>query len=161
MMKKKPTRKYAAGGMAPTQTDKFNAASKAAMQKSNTASKPMGAYDPAPTAPTTKQKAQGLKAERQAFREDRKSGALKANIQSMKKDTRAALKSGAVPKEDRKAVREQLKNTNVKSVVQNQRAGFQSARKEIQAERATNKARRQTAKAMGSVANSAMKGMTK
>jgi hypothetical protein len=34
MMKKKPTRKYAVGGMT-AQTDMFNAASKAAMQKAN------------------------------------------------------------------------------------------------------------------------------
>jgi hypothetical protein len=161
MMKKKPTRKYAAGGMAPTQTDKFNAASKAAMQKSNTASKPMGASGPAPTAPTTKQKAQELKAARQGFGEYRKSGALKENVQAQKKDMRAALKSGVVPKEARKSVREQIKNTNVKSVAQGVRSMFQEDRKAIQAERATNKARRQTAKAMGSVANSAMKGMTK
>jgi hypothetical protein len=39
MMKKKPTRKYAAGGMAPTQTDKVNAANMAAMQKANAAAK--------------------------------------------------------------------------------------------------------------------------
>jgi hypothetical protein len=39
MMKKKPTRKYAVGGMTPTQTDKVNAANMAAMQKANAAAK--------------------------------------------------------------------------------------------------------------------------
>jgi hypothetical protein len=107
---------------------------------------PIGASGPAPYAPTTKEKAQYLKAARRQFREDRKSGALKENVQAQKKNMRAALKSGVVPKEARKSVREQLKNTNVKSVAQGVRSRFQEARKAIQAERANNKAIRKSLK---------------
>jgi hypothetical protein len=121
---------------------------------------PMGASPVKPDL-TLKQKAQNLKGARQQFREDRKSGALKENVQAQKKDMRAALKSDAVPKEDRKSLREQIKNTNVKSVAQGVRSNFQENRKAIQAERAANKARRQTAKAMGSVAGSLIKKTTK
>jgi hypothetical protein len=189
MMKKKPTRKYAVGGMTPTQTDKVNAANMAAMQKANAAAKfnaasmaamqvanaakssapkmpavaaatpnvrpatavpqkptPVGPPRPVPAVPTTKEKAQYLKAARGQFREDRKSGALKENVQAQKKNMRVALKSGAVPKEDRKAVREQIKGTNVKSVAQGVRSRFQENRKAIQAERANNKAIRKSLK---------------
>jgi hypothetical protein len=188
MMKKKPTRKYAVGGMTPTQTDKVNAANMAAMQKFNAAAKssasveravvapegktvaaassnkpsdaeiakikaalggakpPVGPPRPVPAVPTTKEKAQYLKAARQGFREYRKSGALKENVQAQKKNMRVALKSGAVPKEDRKAVREQIKGTNVKSVAQGVRSRFQENRKAIQAERANNKAIRKSLK---------------
>jgi hypothetical protein len=92
MMKKKPTRKYAVGGMTPTQTDKVNAANMAAMQKANAAGQsllrptqaalsgatpnvrpatavpqkptPVGPPRPVPAVPTTKEKAQYLKAAR-------------------------------------------------------------------------------------------------
>jgi hypothetical protein len=173
MMKKKPTRKYAVGGMTPTQTDKVNAANMAAMQKFNAASKPsaptqaalsgatpnvrpatavpqkptpVGPPRPVPAVPTTKEKAQYLKAARGHFREDRKSGALKENVQAQKKNMRVALKSGVVPKEARKSVRDEIKNTNVKSVVQGVRSRFQENRKAIQAERANNKAIRKSLK---------------
>jgi hypothetical protein len=199
MMKKKPTRKYAVGGMTPTQTDKVNAANMAAMQKANAAAKssaptqaakvnaasmaamqkanaaanssapkmpavaaatpnvrpatavpqkptPVGPPRPVPAVPTTKEKAQYLKAARGHFREDRKSGALKENVQAQKKNMRVALKSGVVPKEARKSVRDEIKNTNVKSVVQGVRSRFQENRKAIQAERANNKAIRKSLK---------------
>jgi hypothetical protein len=199
MMKKKPTRKYAVGGMTPTQTDKVNAANMAAMQKANAAAKssaptqaakvnaasmaamqkanaaanssapkmpavaaatpnvrpatavpqkptPVGPPRPVPAVPTTKEKAQYLKAARGQFREDRKSGALKENVQAQKKNMRVALKSGVVPKEARKSVRDEIKNTNVKSVVQGVRSRFQENRKAIQAERANNKAIRKSLK---------------
>jgi hypothetical protein len=173
MMKKKPTRKYAVGGMTPTQTDKVNAANMAAMQKANAAANssapkmpavaaatpnvrpatavpqkptPVGPPRPVPAVPTTKEKAQYLKAARGQFREDRKSGALKENVQAQKKNMRVALKSGVVPKEARKSVRDEIKNTNVKSVVQGVRSRFQKNRKAIQAERANNKAIRKSLK---------------
>jgi hypothetical protein len=175
MMKKKPTRKYAVGGMTPTQTDKVNAANMAAMQKFNAASKPsaptqaalsvaaatpnvrpatavpqkptpVGPPRPVPAVPTTKEKAQYLKAARRQFREDRKSGALKENVQAQKKNMRAALKSGVVPKEARKSLRDEIKNTNVKSVAQGVRSRFASARENIKTERANNKAIRKSLK---------------
>jgi hypothetical protein len=189
MMKKKPTRKYAVGGMTPTQTDKVNAANMAAMQKANAAAKfnaasmaamqvanaakssapkmpavaaatpnvrpatavpqkptPVGPPRPVPAVPTTKEKAQYLKAARQGFREYRKSGALKENVQAQKKNMRVALKSGAVPKEARKSLRDEIKNTNVKSVAQGVRSRLASARENIKTERANNKAIRKSLK---------------
>jgi hypothetical protein len=173
MMKKKPTRKYAVGGMTPTQTDKVNAANMAAMQKFNAASKPsaptqaalsgakpnvrpatavpqkptpVGPPRPVPAVFTTKEKAQYLKGSRRQFREDRKSGALKENVQAQKKEMRVALKSGVVPKEARKSLRDEIKNTNVKSVAQGVRSRFASARENIKTERANNKAIRKSLK---------------
>jgi hypothetical protein len=165
MMKKKPTRKYAVGGMTPTQTDKVNAANMAAMQKFNAASKPSAPTQaalsgakpnvrpatavpqkPTPVVLTTKEKAQYLKGSRRQFREDRKSGALKENVQAQKKEMRTALKSGVVPKEARKSLRDEIKNTNVKSVAQGVRSRFASARENIKTERANNKAIRKSLK---------------
>jgi hypothetical protein len=63
-----------------------------------------------------------LKQHVKQFREDRKSGALKENVQAQKKNMRVALKSGVVPKEARKSLRDEIKNTNVKSVAQGVRS---------------------------------------
>jgi hypothetical protein len=142
MMKKKPTRKYAAGGMAPTQVQKAVAAA--------SSNKPSAAEATAlakmKAVLTTKEKAQYLKGSRRQFREDSKSGAFKENVQAQKKDMRAALKSGAVPKEARKSLRDEIKNTNVKSVAQGVRSKFAEARENIKAERANNKAIRKSLK---------------
>jgi hypothetical protein len=59
---------------------------------------------------------------------------------------RAALKSGVVPKEARKSLRDEIKNTNVKSVAQGVRSRLASARENIKTERANNKAIRKSLK---------------
>jgi hypothetical protein len=151
MMKKKPTRKYAAGGMAPAQADKVNAANMAAMQKFNAAAKSSAPVQKAVAAASSNKPS------------DAEIAKIKAALGGAKPNVRPATAvpqkpapigaSGPAPyapttKEKAqylKGARRQFREDR-KSGAQGERSMFQERRKAIQAERASNKAIRKSLK---------------